>query len=55
LNSAAQFGVAIAFGSDAHAPDEVGMGFPEAVKSAKAAGYDQYCQFSNRKRTPAPL
>jgi histidinol-phosphatase (PHP family) len=33
--------VPICFGSDAHAPGEVGAGFREAVALARAAGYDR--------------
>jgi histidinol-phosphatase (PHP family) len=46
-----KMGVPITFASDAHAPNEVGMNFPEAVALAKGAGYTQYCQFTQRKRT----
>ena len=35
---AKKHGVAITFGSDAHAPGEVGMNFPEAIALARAAG-----------------
>lgn len=48
-------GVPITFASDAHAPGEVGMHFQEAVALAREAGYTEYCNFSNRKRTMATL
>lgn len=32
-------GVAITFGSDAHAPEEVGMNFTEAIQLARSVGY----------------
>jgi len=47
---AAKIGVPITFGSDAHAPEEVGMNFNEAVASARDAGYTQWCSFTQRKR-----
>lgn len=37
--------VPIAFGSDAHAPGEVGMNFAEAIQLAHAVGYRDSCQF----------
>ncbi len=45
----AQEGVPLVFGSDSHAPNEVGMNFFEAIVSAKEAGYREYLQFSKRK------
>ncbi|HEY1663154.1 MAG TPA: histidinol-phosphatase HisJ family protein [Verrucomicrobiae bacterium] len=51
LDIAFQKGVPITFGSDAHAPQEVGMNFAEAVELARSAGYQEACQFSNRRRT----
>jgi len=47
---AAQLGVPITFGSDAHAPGEVGMNFADAVKLARSAGYSQCCRFTQRRR-----
>jgi histidinol-phosphatase (PHP family) len=47
---AAQLGVPITFGSDAHAPEEVGMNFSEAIQLARNAGYTHCCQFTRRKR-----
>ncbi len=49
LNMARAKGVLITFGSDAHAPGEVGMNFAEAVELARKAGYNQYCKFTRRK------
>jgi histidinol-phosphatase (PHP family) len=42
--------VPITFGSDAHSPEEVGMNFAEAIQLARAAGYNQCCQFDGRTR-----
>jgi histidinol-phosphatase (PHP family) len=47
---AAQMGVPITFASDAHAPDQVGMNFSEAVALARSAGYTHCCRFTQRKR-----
>jgi len=43
-------GVPITFGSDAHAPGEVGMNFAEAIALARSVGYTQCCRFTQRKR-----
>jgi histidinol-phosphatase (PHP family) len=50
LQMAFRQGVPITFGSDAHAPEEVGMDFAEAVQLARSAGYTECCQFTKRKR-----
>ncbi len=44
------FGLRITFGSDAHAPGEVGMNFAEAIALARSVGYTQCCRFTQRKR-----
>jgi histidinol-phosphatase (PHP family) len=41
--------VAITFGSDAHAPGEVGMNFAEAIQLARNMGYTQCRRFTKRK------
>jgi histidinol-phosphatase (PHP family) len=55
LRLAFQKGVPITFGSDAHAPDEVGMNFAEAMQLAREAGYARACRFVNRKRQLTPF
>lgn len=50
LKLAFEKGVPIAFGSDAHAPNEVGMNFAEAIQLARSVGYKECCRFQNRKR-----
>ena len=40
--------VAITFGSDAHAPGEVGMNFTESLKLARSAGYTHWRRFTRR-------
>jgi histidinol-phosphatase (PHP family) len=43
-------GVAITFGSDAHAPEEVGLNFAEAIQLARAVGYTECWRLVQRKR-----
>ena len=50
LRLAFQKGVPITFGSDAHAPGEVGMNFAEAVQLAREVGYRECRRFTQRKR-----
>lgn len=50
LELAFRKGVPITFGSDAHAPGEVGMNFAEASRLARAVGYTESCRFTRRKR-----
>ena len=52
---AAQMGVPITFGSDAHAPEEVGMNFSEAIALARGAGHTHYCRFTRRVRSVEAL
>lgn len=42
--------IPISFGSDAHAPGEVGANFTEAIELARSVGYTQYCRFTRRSR-----
>jgi histidinol-phosphatase (PHP family) len=48
LQLAFQKGVPITFGSDAHAPEEVGMSFSEAVQLARSVGYTETLLFSRK-------
>ena len=41
-------GVPVTFGSDAHAPEEVGMNFAEAVQLARSVGYTECRRFEQR-------
>jgi histidinol-phosphatase (PHP family) len=50
LKLAFQSGVPICFGSDAHAPEEVGLNFTEAISLAHSTGYKEFCRFEKRKR-----
>ncbi len=42
-------GVPLTFGSDSHDPIHVGADFPKAFELAKAAGYQEYLVFNQRK------
>jgi len=44
-----QEGVLLTFGSDAHNPKEVRADFDKALELARAAGYQEYVTFKNRK------
>jgi histidinol-phosphatase (PHP family) len=48
-------GVPITFGSDAHAPEEVGLNFAAAIQLARSVGYTQSWRLAGRKRQTAPL
>jgi histidinol-phosphatase (PHP family) len=50
LEMAASMGVQLTFGSDAHAPGEVGMDFPQAWDAARRAGFARYLTFTKRAR-----
>jgi histidinol-phosphatase (PHP family) len=52
---AAQMGVPITFGSDAHAPDQVAMNFPEAIQLARKFGYTHCARFTRRRREIVPF
>lgn len=50
LRRACALGVPITFGSDAHAPGEVGADFAAAVDLARACGYTRAVRFTRRER-----
>jgi histidinol-phosphatase (PHP family) len=50
LQQAYAAGVPITFGSDAHAPEEVGLNFGEAAELARSVGYRHSCRFQRRQR-----
>ncbi|MFO7951197.1 MAG: histidinol-phosphatase HisJ family protein [Bacillota bacterium] len=43
-------GVPVTMGSDAHAPEQVGRYYPEAISELKEAGYREVAVFKKRKR-----
>lgn len=55
LARAARQGVAITFGSDAHAPEEVGLDFADALALARRSGFTQRCRFTQRRREMVSL
>jgi histidinol-phosphatase (PHP family) len=55
LQRAARRKLPITFGSDAHAPAEVGADFAAAVDLARSVGYAQWRRFAGRKFAEAPL
>jgi histidinol-phosphatase (PHP family) len=55
LERAARRRIPITFGSDAHAPAEVGWEFAAAVDLARSLGYREWRQFAGRKFVAAPL
>ncbi len=55
LKSAAEAGMMITLGSDAHAPDEVGSGFDAAVEMARRAGYKTLVAFEEMRPFEVPL
>jgi len=50
-----EYEVAITFGSDAHAPQEVGHAFPEALDLAKKCGFTSWRRFTSRRSESVPL
>jgi histidinol phosphatase-like PHP family hydrolase len=52
---AAARNIPLTFGSDAHAPEEVGMAFGPTAQWVKKLGYTHYCRFENRRPIPTPL
>jgi histidinol-phosphatase (PHP family) len=55
LELAARRSIPITFGSDAHAPAEVGSDFVAALDLARAVGYTKCRRFAARKFTDVPL
>jgi histidinol-phosphatase (PHP family) len=50
LRMAFEKNVPITFGSDAHAPQEVGADFDRAIALARRVGYTRSCRFQGRQR-----
>ena len=55
LELAFDAGVPVTFGSDAHAPGEVGADFTNAVELARSVGYRKFSRFARRQSETAPL
>jgi histidinol-phosphatase (PHP family) len=47
--------IPITFGSDAHAPGEVGLNFSEAVALARRVGYTETRRFHRRQHESLPI
>jgi len=48
-------GASFALSSDAHLPEQVGFGYPQAVEFLTSLGIEQICVFEGRERRLAPL
>jgi histidinol-phosphatase (PHP family) len=55
LKLARETGVPITFGSDAHAPGEVGANLTQAMSLAREVGYTRCLRFDQRKRTEVDI
>jgi histidinol-phosphatase (PHP family) len=55
LQLAAERGIPVTFGSDAHEPGHVGADFDKAETLAREAGYRAYATYRERCRTPIPF
>jgi histidinol-phosphatase (PHP family) len=55
VQMAREAGLPLTFASDAHAPEEVGMNFTEAIALARSAGYTHWCRFTRRARESVAL
>ncbi len=55
LEMAALAGVPVVVSSDAHKPDEVGMGFADAVALLKESGFTRLARFEGRRRRLVPI
>lgn len=49
------YGVPVTLGSDAHSPEHVAVGFPEAVELLTRVGYRTLSRFEGRQRFEVPL
>jgi histidinol-phosphatase (PHP family) len=55
VEMACEHNVPLTFGSDAHAPGEVGMSFDGALQLARASGYTHWRRFTQRNSESVPL
>lgn len=55
LKQAAKMEIPLSFASDAHAPEEVGRDWSEAVELAKNCGFKTFCVFNQGERSLLPL
>lgn len=55
LAMCAHYGVPVTLGSDAHRPEDVAAGFPEALALLQRVGYTSTVRFDQRKQFQVPL
>lgn len=55
LKLAAERGIPVCLGSDAHRPEDVGAGFGRAARLLREAGYTETVTFKERERRVVPL
>lgn len=55
IRIAAELGVPVTLGSDAHGPGDVGRDFDLALEAIRAAGYRELATFKERRMTLVPL
>jgi histidinol-phosphatase (PHP family) len=55
LDMAVDAGLPLALSSDAHAPEQIGHRYDDAVAALKAAGVTELCVFEARRRRLEPL
>jgi histidinol-phosphatase (PHP family) len=48
-------GAGFSLSSDAHLPEQVGFGYPEAIDFLSSLGVEEICVFERRERRLAPL
>jgi histidinol-phosphatase (PHP family) len=48
-------GIPVVIGADAHVPERVGDGYPEALRLLRQAGYGEVSYFLDRKRHTVPV
>lgn len=52
---AAELGIPFAYGSDAHAPDAVGLGMDACLALLESCGVHEVCSFAGRRRSMHPI
>ena len=55
MKLAHKYGIHLTFGSDAHAPSEVGADFDYALRLARETGFTHWCRFKRREKELVPL
>ena len=55
LEMAVDAGLPIALSSDAHTPEQVGLGYDDALAALAEAGVTELCVFERRRRRMEPI